>query len=140
MDEQASENEEKMAGLITQKADLQGQMKDFEERLLDEEDAVADLEGTKKKMDTEIQDLRADVEDLEQSLSKVYFSTYQYSVLKLKYLKMLLTERSDHFFNCPATFSNFAMSALWSDEFFSIQKNILMVLNFEDGWELLVAN
>ena len=71
MDEQSMENQEKMAGLITQKADLEGQMKEMEERLLDEEDAVADLEATKRKMDTEIQDLRADVEDLEQSLSKV---------------------------------------------------------------------
>lgn len=93
MDEQVSENEEKMAGLITSKADLETQMKEMEERLLDEEDAVADLEGSKKKLGAEIEDLRADVEDLEQSLSKVR----HYQLLSRYYMTMLSTKGTEDF-------------------------------------------
>lgn len=73
MDEQSAESEEKMAGLITQKADLESQLKEMEDRLMDEEDAVGDLQSAKKKLEADIDDLRADVEDLEQSLSKVKY-------------------------------------------------------------------
>merc|ERR1719228_3131354 len=47
------DSEEKIEGLITQKIAMEQQIKDMEERLLDEEDAAADLDEKRKKMEGE---------------------------------------------------------------------------------------
>lgn len=63
--------EERIEKLIGQKADYEQQLKELEERLLDQEDEAGEMGEKNKKMSEEIKELKHDVEDLENALAKV---------------------------------------------------------------------
>merc|ERR1719228_2835096 len=65
-----NEAEEKIEGLIMQKIEYETKIKEYEDRLLDEEDANAAAAEAKKKQAAQIKGLEDDIADLEDVLSK----------------------------------------------------------------------
>ena len=53
------------------KIDLDGKVKELNERMEDEEEINLDLQNKKRKLETECNELRKDISDLEATLSKV---------------------------------------------------------------------
>ncbi len=77
--------EERVEQLLKDKEDFQSQLKELEDRLLDEEDAGADAADKRKELETECSELKKDVEDLESCLKKVNsFYNYPIQYLNLK--------------------------------------------------------
>ena len=56
--------------LSKQKADLDNQVKDLQERLEDEENTNSDLTNQKRKLESEIQDMKTQISQTEQRLQK----------------------------------------------------------------------
>ena len=68
----AGENESlRLESLIKSKIDLDGKIKELQERLEDDEEINLDLNVKKRKLETECKELRKDIDDLESTLSKV---------------------------------------------------------------------
>ncbi|XP_064621492.1 myosin heavy chain, striated muscle-like isoform X3 [Lineus longissimus] len=65
-----SDAEEKIAKFITQRADMETQIKELEDRLAEEENAADGLEDVKKKLEGTMDGLKKDIEDLEGNLHK----------------------------------------------------------------------
>ncbi|KAI0987251.1 hypothetical protein GJ496_003370 [Pomphorhynchus laevis] len=61
---------ERSEKLIVQKADLEGQLKDLEEHLQEEEDALADLSSKKRKVENELDEKLKEIDDLRIKLQK----------------------------------------------------------------------
>ena len=63
--------EDRYESLLKTKAELDGKVKEFTERLEDEEEINADLTNKRRKLESECKELRKDIDGLEQTLSKV---------------------------------------------------------------------
>ena len=65
--------EDRLESLQKSKIDLDGKIKELQERLEDEEEINLDLNVKKRKLETECKELRKDIDDLESTLAKVNF-------------------------------------------------------------------
>ena len=63
--------EDRCEQLIRTKIELDGKMKELQERLDDEEELTNDLVGKKRKLEDETSELKKDIDDLELTLAKV---------------------------------------------------------------------
>ena len=63
--------EDRYESLLKTKSELDGKVKEFTERLEDEEEINADLTNKRRKLESECKELRKDIDGLEQTLSKV---------------------------------------------------------------------
>ena len=63
--------EDRYESLLKTKAELDGKVKEFTERLEDEEEINADLSNKRRKLEMECKELRKDIDGLEGTLSKV---------------------------------------------------------------------
>merc|ERR1719454_785460 len=65
------DSEDRLESLQKSKIDLDGKIKELQERLEDEEEINLDLNVKKRKLETECKELRKDIDDLEGTLAKV---------------------------------------------------------------------
>merc|ERR1719153_522859 len=65
------DSEDSLESLQKSKIDLDGKIKELQERLEDEEEINLDLNVKKRKLETECKELRKDIDDLEGTLAKV---------------------------------------------------------------------
>ena len=75
--------EDRLESLQKSKIDLDGKIKELQERLEDEEEINLDLNVKKRKLETECKELRKDIDDLESTLAKVNFRKIQKKVQKI---------------------------------------------------------
>merc|ERR1712123_130863 len=66
-----TDSEDRLESLQKSKIDLDGKIKEMQERLEDEEEINLDLSVKKRKLENECKELRKDIDDLESTLSKV---------------------------------------------------------------------
>ena len=63
--------EDRYESLSKSKIDLDGKIKELEERLEDEDEINVDLQSKRRKLESEAKELRKDIDDLESTLSRV---------------------------------------------------------------------
>lgn len=68
--------EERCEGLIKSKIHLEAKLKEFSERMEEEEEINAELTAKKRKLDDECSELKRDIDDLELTIAKVEKEKY----------------------------------------------------------------